>query len=102
MSLEGLRRGWFGGISLGVFIALESDAPVSVGPSLDQLENLNTIALGIIDDLPPFLAWAAAPFTDYSLATKAFIECIRSKIAEEGIPDEAEGIPTTSCYLYWQ
>lgn len=102
MSLEGLRRSWIGGTSLGIFVALESDRPITVGPSLDQLENLNDIALSIIEDLPPFLNFAAAPFRDYHTATKAFIECIRSKTEGE-IPGTGEppGEMSTECAIYW-
>lgn len=100
MSLEGLRRGAIGGTSLGMFIALESDAPISVGPSLDFLEYLNAIALKILVDLPPYISWASAPFRDYHLATKTFIECIRSKTEGE-IPLEPPEGTDTKCFIYW-
>lgn len=97
MTLEGWRRGWIGGGSLGVFVALESDAPVSVFPNLDHLEYLNNNAQKLIESLPPHLSWAAAPFQDYHRATEAFIECIRSKL--KGIPP---WMGPWQCDLYWE
>lgn len=96
MSLEGLRRSQTGGTALAVFIAIEADAPFTAWPLLDFMGTLKDVALSIIDHLPPFLQFAASPFTDYCIATGAFIDCIRSKIETE-IPDPSE----TSCTLYW-
>jgi len=96
MSLEGLRSSQMGGSALAIFVSLESDIPVSTPASLDYLGWLKDIALSIIDDLPPFLSFAASPFRDYCTATEAFIECIRSKTEGEIPSPEA-----TACFIYW-
>jgi len=97
MTLDGWRRSWIGGGSLGIFVSLESDAPVSVFPNLDHLEYLNNNALKLIESLPPHLSWAASPFLDYCTATTAFVECIRSKLEEIRPPQGP-----WQCVLYWE
>ena len=67
-SLESLRRGQAGALMMGMFITQDTTTRQSALTRIAQLRFLAELVSTIIDELPPFVSWAATPFMDYSRA----------------------------------
>jgi hypothetical protein len=92
-ALESTRRGFIGGSSLALFVIKEFGLDRQAVPTLNLLRGYLELEEKLLADLPPYLEFLLAPFTDYHEAAKTFLRII-------DILSEAQR-PRT-CEYYWK
>ena len=92
LSLEGMRRGFVGGSALSLFIIKEFGLDKQAVPTLNALRGYLDTEEWLISQIPPFLSFLVAPWTDYHNAAKLYL-VILDILAELQRP--------LTCEAYW-
>jgi len=93
MSLDSMRRGFIGGVSLSLFIDLSGLGQESCQRDLKFLAAYLPIEEDLIKNIPFFLSFITRPFEDYHLAAMCFYETAKELCQQKG---ELE------CYGVWK
>jgi len=64
-SLESLRSGQAGAITLGIFIIYDNEVPAAVGGYVETLKGLVAVGRVLVTALQPFQWWTNQAYTDY-------------------------------------
>lgn len=84
MSLESMRRGFIGGVSLALFIDIPSLGQPSCTRDLEFLASYLPIEEMLLTQIPWWLHPLVRPFTDYHFAAVAFYETAKELCEAKG------------------
>ena len=92
MALESFRRGFIGGSALSLFVIKEFGLDRQAVPTLDAMRGYLDMEEALISQIPDFLGFLVAPFTDYHESAKLYLQII-DLLAESQRP--------RGCNYYW-
>jgi len=88
-----MRRGFIGGSALSLFVIKEFGLDKQAVPTLNYMRSYLETEEKLLSQIPPFLDFLSAPFTDYHEAAKVYLD-ILDILAESQRP--------RGCAYYWE